>query len=106
MLGERRDAEALGELREAVRLNPNQAEAHLLLGWLHERGGRREEAVREARLALTSENSLEAHLLLAKIYLEQERVAEAEQQALQALEVEPENVAARSVLETIQMRTP
>ncbi len=106
LLGETRDAEALGELREAVRLNPNQAEAHLLLGWLHERGGRREEAVREARLALTSENSLEAHLLLAKIYLEQERVAEAEQQALQALEVEPENVAARSVLETIQMRTP
>ena len=106
LFGEQRDAEALRELREAVRLNPNQPEAHLLLARLHERGGRREEAAREVRLALGWKNSLEAHLLLAKIYLEQEQMAEAEQQAQQALEVEPENAAAHSLLRTIQTRTP
>ena len=106
LFGEGRDTQALRELHEAVRLNPNQVGARLLLARLHERGGRREEAAREARLALSGEDSLEAHLLLAKIYLRQERLAEAEQQAQQALEVEPENAAARSVLTTIQTRTP
>ena len=106
LFGEQRDAEALRELREAVRLNPNQAEAHLLLARLHERGGRHEEAIQEARLALGGGNSMDAHLLLAKIYLGQQRLAEAEQQARQALQMEPENATARSVLKRIRRRTP
>lgn len=103
---EQSDAEALIELREAAELDGPRAETHLLLARLHERGGRPEEAIREARLALERQKSADAHLLLAKIYLEQNKLAEARQEAEQALEVEPESLAARSVLKTIQMRTP
>lgn len=103
---EQSDSEALEELREAARLEPARAEVHLLLARLHERAGRREEAIREAGLALALENSVDAHLLLAKIFLEQDKLADAEKQAREALEVQPENVAARSVLKTIRMRTP
>ncbi len=103
---DQKDAQALPELREAARMEPNRAEVHLLLARLHERNGRPEEAIREARLSLALENSVDAHLLLAKIYLEQDKLAEAEQQAREALEVQPENVAARSVLKTVKMRTP
>ncbi len=103
---EQSDAEALAELREAARLDPARAETRLLLARLLERNGRRDEAIQEARLALAAQNSVDAHLLLAKIYLEQDKLAEARQQAQQALEVEPENIAARSVLKTIEMRSP
>jgi tetratricopeptide (TPR) repeat protein len=100
------DAEALAELLEAEQLDPRPAETHLLLARLYERGGHGGEAVREAQLVLSAQNSVDAHMLLAKIYLEQNKLVDARQQAEQALQVEPGNVAARSVLQTIQMRTP
>ncbi len=103
---EQSDAEALNQLEEAARLDASLAEAHLLLARLHERGGRKEQAIREAEAALGLEKSADAHLLLAKIYLEQNKLAAAREQALGALRVDPNNVAARSVLKTVEMRSP
>lgn len=103
---EQNDAEALTELKEAEKLEPQAPETHLLLARIYERGGQKEEAIREAELALAAPKPVDAHLLLAKIYLEQNKLPEARQHAQQALGIEPGNVAARSVLQTIQMRSP
>jgi len=102
---EQDDSAAAKELAEAVRLNPASAEAHLLLARIHERNGRPADAVREAELSLASQRSVDAHLLLAKIYLEQSKLAEARDEASKALQLEPANMAAHSVLKTVQMRT-
>ena len=100
------DAEALNELKEAATLDPQASDTHLLLARLYERGGQKEEAIREAELALAAPKPVDAHLLLAKVYLEQNKLQEAQRHAQQVLSMEPGNVAARSVLQTIQMRSP
>ena len=99
------DDQALRELKESLALGGPVAETHLLLARIHERHGRKEEAVREALSSLALERSVDAHLLLAKIYLEQERLREAREQAQAASQLEPGNVAAHSVLKTVQMRS-
>ena len=103
---EQNDAEALNELKEAATLDPQASDTHLLLARLYERGGQKEEAIREAELALAAPKPVDAHLLLAKVYLEQNKLQEAQRHAQQVLSMEPGNVAARSVLQTIQMRSP
>lgn len=99
------DAEALPELQEAATLDPRNADAHLLLARLHERNGRAEEAIREAGAALQINDSVDVHLLLAKIYLQQNKLAEARSEARLALQLEPQSVAAQSVLKTVEMRS-
>lgn len=63
------DAEAVRELRRAVFLSPYLAEAHLLLGRVHLRGGRADEAVQALKIAIWSEESVEALVALGEAYL-------------------------------------
>lgn len=91
------DREAIQELRRALYLSPYLAEAHLLLGRLHLRGGRPEEAVEALKIALWSDETVATHLALAGAYLEVQDTASARQEVDRALALEPQSADARAL---------
>lgn len=103
---EQRDAEALVEFREAVALDPNNARAHLELARIYARTGRAQEAVAAAlRAAELGKKDADPYLVLARIYLDQGKREEAQGAVNQALQREPRNPVAQSLLQTIQSKT-
>lgn len=91
------DREAIQELRRALFLSPYLAEAHLLLGRLHLRGGRPEEAVEALKIALWSDETVVTHLALAAAYLEVQDTASARQEVDRALALDPQSADARAL---------
>jgi len=83
------DREAIQELRRALYLSPYLAEAHLMLGRLHLRGGRAVEAVEALKIALWSEETVAAHVALAEAYLQVEDAAAARSEVDRALALDP-----------------
>jgi len=83
------DREAIQELRRALYLSPYLAEAHLMLGRLHLRGGRAEEAVEALKIALWSEETVAAHVALAEAYLQVQDTASARSEIDRALVLDP-----------------
>lgn len=83
------DREAIQELRRALYLSPYLAEAHLMLGRLHLRGGRAEEAVEALKIALWSEETVAAHVALAEAYLQIQDTASARSEVDRALALDP-----------------
>jgi Flp pilus assembly protein TadD/TolB-like protein len=61
---ERRDREALDELRRSIYLSPYQAEAHVLVGQIHLRNGRVREAVDALTISIWIEQTPAAQTLL------------------------------------------
>ncbi|MCC7179793.1 MAG: hypothetical protein IT177_15550 [Acidobacteria bacterium] len=88
------DREAAQELRRALYLSPYLAEAHLLLGRIHLRGGRAEEAVQTLKIAIWSEESAAAQAALGEAYLALEDVAAARAAVDRALALEPRSAEA------------
>ena len=64
------DADALAELRRAVYLSPYEAQAHLLIGRIHLRAGRPQEAVNALKISIWSEDTAAARIALADAYSE------------------------------------
>ena len=91
------DREALQELRRALYLSPYLAEAHLLMGRLHLRGGRPGEAVEALKIALWSDETVATHLALAAAYLEVPDTASARLEIDRALALDPQSVDARAL---------
>jgi len=91
------DREAIQELRRALYLSPYLAEAHLLLGRLHLRGGRPEEAVAALKIALWSDETVVTHLALAAAYLQVQDTASARQEVDRALALDPQSADARAL---------
>ena len=91
------DREAIQELRRALYLSPYLAEAHLLMGRLHLRGGRPEEAVEALKIALWSDETVVTHLALAAAYLEVQDTASARQEVDRALALDPQSADARAL---------
>jgi tetratricopeptide (TPR) repeat protein/TolB-like protein len=91
------DAEALRELRRATFLAPYLAEAHVLLGRLHLRGGRVDEAIEAGKIALWSDQTVEAHLLLAEAYVAADNSIAAASEVDRALALDPASTAAREM---------
>ena len=91
------DREALQELRRALYLSPYLAEAHLLMGRLHLRGGRPGEAVEALKIALWSDETVATHLALAAAYLEVPDTASARQEIDRALALDPQSADARAL---------
>lgn len=91
------DREAIQELRRALYLSPYLAEAHLLLGRLHLRGGRGEEAVEALKIALWSEETVAAHVALAEAYLQVQDSASARSEIDRALVLDPKAADALAV---------
>ena len=94
-----RDRDALDELNRALFLSPYQAEAHLLVGRIHLRGGRAHEAIDALKISVWSAETAEAHAVLAQAYLEAKEIAPARAEAERALALDPASTEARRVLE-------
>jgi tetratricopeptide (TPR) repeat protein len=88
------DREAIQELRRALYLSPYLAEAHLLLGRLHLRGGRPAEAVEALKISLWSEETVAAHVALAEALLGIQDQAAARIEIDRALALDPKAAGA------------
>ena len=96
------DGEALVELRRAVYLSPYEAQAHLLIGRIHLRGGRPQDAVNALKISIWSEDSVAAHLALAEAYLRMKNAAAARVEIQRALLLDPSNAEAKRMLAEIK----
>ncbi|MGE0864045.1 MAG: tetratricopeptide repeat protein [Vicinamibacterales bacterium] len=88
------DREATQELRRALFLSPYLAEAHLMLGRLHLRGGRADEAVEALKIALWSDETVAAHVALAEAFLQAQDTAAARAEIDRALSLDPRSADA------------
>jgi predicted Zn-dependent protease len=95
------DREAMIELRRAVYLSPYEAEAHRLIGRIHLRGGRLQEAVDALKISIWSEDSAAARIALAEAYLGMGSTEEARPELERALALDPESAEAKRLLNEI-----
>lgn len=95
------DREAMAELRRAVFLSPYEADAHLLIGRIHLRAGRPQEAVDALKISIWSRDGAPAHVALAEAYLQLEDSTNARLQAQRALALDPASADAKRLLERI-----
>ncbi|MBL8149041.1 MAG: tetratricopeptide repeat protein [Blastocatellia bacterium] len=87
-----RDSEAMSTLTELLRLVPDRAEAHLLMGRIKERTGNIEGAINSLKAAIFWDPKMSsAHVLLGRIYLQQNNKALAEAHLKSALEIDPQD---------------
>jgi tetratricopeptide (TPR) repeat protein len=96
------DREAMAELRRAVYLLPYEAEAHLLIGRIHLRAGRPQEAVDALKISLWSQETAPARVALAETYLSLKNTAAARMELERALTLDPASAEAKRLLSTIQ----
>jgi tetratricopeptide (TPR) repeat protein len=92
------DRDALVELSRALFLSPYQAEAHLLVGRIHLRGGRLQDAIDALKISLWSAETAEAHAVLARAFLEMKDRDAARSEVQRALALDPSSVEAREAL--------
>jgi tetratricopeptide (TPR) repeat protein len=83
------DGEAERQLRRALYLSPYLAEAHLLLGQIHLRAGRLDEAVLALKIAVWSAPSARAHAALGEAYLADGDAAGARAELERAVQLDP-----------------
>jgi tetratricopeptide (TPR) repeat protein len=98
------DREALLELDRALYLSPYLAEAHLLLGRIHLRGGRIHEAIDELKISLWSAETADVHVALGEAYRQAKDLTSARAQAARALEIDPASLDAKQLLARIEGR--
>ena len=84
------DADALSELRRAVYLSPYEAQAHLLIGRIHLRAGRPQEAVNALKISIWSEDTAAARIALADAYLKLQNPSAARAELERALDARSE----------------
>jgi tetratricopeptide (TPR) repeat protein len=103
-----READRTAEeaLRRALYLSPYLAEAHLLLGRVHLRGGRTAEAIQALKIALWSEESAAGQVLLAEAYRQSQDIAAARQAVERALVLDPKSADARALAQVLGVRLP
>jgi tetratricopeptide (TPR) repeat protein len=92
------DSEAMAELRRAVYLSPYEAQAHLLIGRIHLRAGRPQEAVDALKISVWSEDSAAARIALAEAYVKLQNSAAAREQLQRALALDPNSADAKRML--------
>jgi tetratricopeptide (TPR) repeat protein len=98
---ERRDREALDELRRAIYLAPYEDEPHLLAGRLYQRAGRLNEAIDEFKVAIWCRETAQARLALGEALLEAGEKDAARREVDRALVLDPQSAAARELLKKI-----
>ena len=96
------DREAMVELRRAVYLSPYEAGAHLLMGRIHLRAGRPEDAIDTLKISIWSDDSVPARIALAEAYLASKNPAAARTELQRALALDPSSSDAKRLLETIK----
>jgi tetratricopeptide (TPR) repeat protein len=96
------DSEAMTELRRAVYLSPYEAQAHLLIGRIHLRAGRPQDAVNALKISIWSEDSAPAHVALADAYLRLQNTGAARSELERALALDPNSADAKRMLAEIK----
>ena len=96
------DSEAMTELRRAVYLSPYEAQAHLLIGRIHLRAGRPQDAVNALKISIWSEDSAVAHVALADAYLKLQNTTAARSELERALTLDPNSADAKRLLGQIK----
>ena len=96
------DREAMVELRRAVYLSPYEAGAHLLMGKIHLRAGRPEDAIDTLKISIWSDDSVPARIALAEAYLASKNPAAARTELQRALALDPSSSEAKRLLDTIK----
>jgi len=92
------DREAMAELRRAVYLLPYEARAHLLIGRIHLRAGRPQEAIAALKISIWSEETAPARAALGEAYMKTGDIAAARVELERALKLDPESADARRLL--------
>jgi Tfp pilus assembly protein PilF len=96
------DSEAMVELRRAVYLSPYEAQAHLLIGRIHLRAGRPQEAVNALKISIWSEDTAVARVALAQAYLKLQNTGAARTELERALVLDPASAEAKRMLAEIK----
>jgi len=92
------DTAAMAELRRAVYLSPYEAQAHLLIGRIHLRAGRPQEAVEALKISIWSQDTAAARIALAEAYVKLGDTAAAREQLARALVLDPNSADAKRML--------
>jgi Flp pilus assembly protein TadD/TolB-like protein len=103
-LADDRLPEAERELAEAVALEPQSSEGHLLLAQAYEAEGKHREAAAELEASLKLKDTAAAHLWLGRIYLAANRLEAARIEGQAALEREPGSADCGRLMEQIRER--
>jgi Flp pilus assembly protein TadD len=98
------DREAEAELKRALYLSPYLADAHLLLGRIHLRNGRVNEAIDALKISLWSRETAAAHAVLGEAYRQAGDVANARSEADRALALDPASSDAKALLARLDAR--
>ena len=98
----KQDREAMAELRRAVYLSPYEAQAHLLIGRIHLRAGRPQEAVNALKISIWSEDTAAARIALAEAYLKLQNPPAARAELERALALDPASADAKRMLAEIK----
>ena len=98
----KQDREAMVELKRVVYLSPYEAVAHLLIGRIHLRAGRTDDAIDALKISIWSEDSVAARIALAEAYLSTKNVSAARRELERALTLDPTSAEARRLLDTIK----
>jgi tetratricopeptide (TPR) repeat protein len=96
------DRDAMTELRRAVYLSPYEAPAHLLIGRIHLRAGRPDEAIDALKISIWSEDTAPARVALAEAYLVGKNTDAARTELERALALDPDAPGARPLLDSIK----
>jgi len=89
------------ELGRAVFLSPYEAEAHLLIGRIHLRGGRPREAGGAPKKSIWGRDTAPAHVALGEAYLRLKDLPSARAEVQKALALDPASAAAKQLQERI-----
>jgi Tfp pilus assembly protein PilF len=92
------DADAMSELRRAVYLSPYEAQAHLLIGRIHLRAGRPQDAVNALKISIWSEDTVAARVALAEAYLKLQNTVAARTELERALALDPNSFEAKRMI--------
>lgn len=96
------DRDAMVELKRVVYLSPYEAVAHLLIGRIHLRAGRPDDAIDALKISIWSEDTAAARLALADAYLSTKNLAAARTELERALVLDPASAEAKRLLDTIR----
>ena len=91
----------MAELRRVVFLSPYEAQAHLLIGRIHLRGGRPREAVDALKISIWSQDNAAARVALGEAYLLLKDFTNARAEVQRALALEPDSAPAKKLQERL-----
>ena len=106
LFDEKKDREAASEIGRAVFLLPYDAEAHLLLGRIHLRGGRTREGIDALKVAVWCQDTAAGRVALAEAYLQAHDQAAARVEVTRALAIDPRSPEALAIAARIGQRPP